>query len=144
MFWYIQQEYTRACLVAYESRPKHGEQAGWAKPGTPLDGTRFRTALLDTVRPLGASPAPPSRIFQRARADRLAHLVLPRHPTLRPHARPSHHFRFIRPLLPHDADGGTPLEYYDAAVQLARHGSREPTELEFAIGMNAAKEIEKT
>lgn len=31
---FIQQEYTRACLITYESLPKDGFQEGWGKPGT--------------------------------------------------------------------------------------------------------------
>ncbi|CDO72316.1 hypothetical protein BN946_scf184977.g13 [Trametes cinnabarina] len=126
VFLYVQQEYARACLIAYESRPKDGFQEGWGKPGTKHAGIRFRTALLDTVRAI----------------DKLAHLVIPRHPPLRPHARMLHHFRFILPLLSRDELGLTPLHYYDSAIQLARHASREPTEQEFVVGMRAAKEIE--
>ncbi|KAI0724476.1 hypothetical protein C8T65DRAFT_734097 [Cerioporus squamosus] len=126
VFRYIQQEYTRACLIAYESRPKDGFQEGWGRPGTKFEGVRFRTSLLDTVREI----------------DKLAHKVIPRHPALRPQARMLHHFRFILPLLSKDEDGLTPLHYYDSAIQLARHMSREPTEQEYIVGMRAAKEIE--
>lgn len=52
-----------------------------------------------------------------------------------------HHFRFIIPLLGKDEDGLTPLHYYDSAIQLARHTSREPTEQEYIVGMRAAQEI---
>ena len=55
-----------------------------------------------------------------------------------------HHFRFILPLLSKDEDGLTPLHYYDSAIQLARHTSREPTEQEYIVGMRAAREIETT
>ena len=55
VYQFIQQEYTRACLITYESRPKGGFQEGWGRPGTNLEGVRFRTALLDTVREIGAS-----------------------------------------------------------------------------------------
>ena len=75
-------------------------------------------------------------------ADKLAHAVIPRHPPLRPHARMVHHFRFILPLLGKDEDGLTPLHYYDSAIQLVRHASREPTEQEYMVGMRAAKEIQ--
>jgi hypothetical protein len=75
-------------------------------------------------------------------SDQAAHKVIPRHPILRPHARMLHHFRFILPLLPRDADGLTALHYYDSAVQLARHASRECSEPEFTIGMRCANEIE--
>ena len=61
---------------------------------------------------------------------------------MRPHARMLHHFRFILPLLSKDEDGLTPLHYYDSAIQLARHASREPTEQEYIVGMRAAKEIQ--
>ncbi|EPT04258.1 hypothetical protein FOMPIDRAFT_1021942 [Fomitopsis schrenkii] len=124
---FIQQEYTRACLITYESLPKDGFQEGWGKPETRYAGVRFRTTLLDTVRVI----------------DALAHLIIPRHPALRPHARMLHHFRFILPLLPRDEDGLTPLHYYDSAIQLTRHASREPTEGEFVVGMNAASEIRR-
>ncbi|KAI0778109.1 hypothetical protein BD413DRAFT_600933 [Trametes elegans] len=126
VFLYMQQEYTRACLIAYESRPKDGIQEGWGRPGTKFAGIRFRTSLLDTVRSI----------------DKLAHLVIPRHPPLRPHARMLHHFRFILPLLGKDEDGLTALHYYDSAIQLARHSTREPTEQEYIVGIRAAKEIE--
>ena len=55
MYQYIQQEYTRACLIAYESRPKDGVQEGWGKPGTTTQVIPFRTSLLDTNRVIGAS-----------------------------------------------------------------------------------------
>ncbi|OCH96481.1 hypothetical protein OBBRIDRAFT_5259 [Obba rivulosa] len=127
VFSYIQQEYTRACLVTYESEPKSGSQDGWGKPGTRLEGVRFRTSLLDTIREI----------------DFLAHEIIPHHPALRPHARMLYQFRFILPLLPRDEDGLTPLHYYDSAIQLARHASREPTEAEFVIGMKAAADIKR-
>jgi len=124
---FIQQEYTRACLITYESQPKDGLQEGWGIPGTRYAAVRFRTALLDTVREI----------------DALAHLIIPRHPVLRPHARMLHHFRFILPLLSRDEDGLTPLHYYDSAIQLARHASREPTEAEYILGTDAAAEIKR-
>ena len=73
--------------------------------------------------------------------DHLAHEVIPRHPTLKPHSRMLHHFRFILPLLPRDEDGLTPLHYYDSAIQLVRHASREPSEAEFLLGINAANSL---
>ncbi|EED77119.1 predicted protein, partial [Postia placenta Mad-698-R] len=54
-----------------------------------------------------------------------------------------HHFRFILPLLPKDVDGLTPLHTYDAAIQLVRCASREPTEAEFEAGMTAYVEIKR-
>jgi hypothetical protein len=75
--------------------------------------------------------------------DYLAHIVIPLHPELKPHARMLHHFRFLNPLLLKDEDGMTPLHYYDSAVQLARNSARELTEGEFEAGMNAADQIEK-
>jgi len=54
-----------------------------------------------------------------------------------------HHFRFILPLLPRDADGLSALHYYDSAIQLAKHASRECTEEEFVIGLGAAQNIKK-
>ncbi|PCH33575.1 hypothetical protein WOLCODRAFT_135200 [Wolfiporia cocos MD-104 SS10] len=124
---FIQQEYTRVCLITLDSQPRDGLQEGWGRPGTAYAGVRFRTALRDTIREI----------------DALAHLIIPRHPLLRPHARMLHHFRFILPLLPKDEDGLTPLHYYDSAIQLARHASREPTENEFIVGMSAAVEIKR-
>lgn len=55
-----------------------------------------------------------------------------------------HQFRFILPLLSKDEDGLTPLHYYDSAIQLARHATREPTEQEYIIGIRAARDIERT
>ncbi|KZT06895.1 uncharacterized protein LAESUDRAFT_699815 [Laetiporus sulphureus 93-53] len=124
---FIQQEYTRACLVTYESQPKDGLQEGWGKPGTKYADTRFRTALLRTVKEI----------------DALAHLIIPRHPLLRPHVRMLHHFRFIRPLLSQDEDRLTPLHYYDSAIQLARYAFRELTEGEYIVGKRAADEIKR-
>lgn len=124
---YIQQEYTRACLITYESQPRDGSREGWGKPGTSYAGVRFRPALLDTIRTI----------------DGLAHLIIPHHPVLRPHVRMLHHFRFILPLLPKDVDGLTPLHTYDAAIQLVRCASREPTEAEFEAGMTAYVEIKR-
>ncbi|KAF7791924.1 hypothetical protein EIP86_002950 [Pleurotus ostreatoroseus] len=54
-----------------------------------------------------------------------------------------HHFRFLLPLLPRDEDGLSPLHYYDSVIQLARHASREPTEAEFRLGIEAASQIKK-
>ena len=31
---YVMQEYTRACLISYESSPKDAEREGWGRPGT--------------------------------------------------------------------------------------------------------------
>ncbi|KAJ3528656.1 hypothetical protein NM688_g7967 [Phlebia brevispora] len=127
VYRHMQQEYARACLIAYESQPKNGHQEGWGAPGSKYSGVRYRTALLQTIREI----------------DKAAHVVLPRHPTLRPHARMLHHFRFLLPLLPRDQDGLSPLHYYDSAIQLARHASREPTEAEFILGITAASQIKK-
>ncbi|KDR85173.1 hypothetical protein GALMADRAFT_233837 [Galerina marginata CBS 339.88] len=125
---HVLQEYIRSCLVSYESLPKNAYREGWGRPGTKYSGIAFRRALLDTVGPI----------------DELAHLVIPLHPQLKPHARMLHHFRFLNPLLPKDEDGMTPLLYYDSAIQLARHSARELTEEEFEIGLNAAYQIEKS
>ena len=142
VYQFIQQEYTRACLITYESRPKGGFQEGWGRPGTNLEGVRFRTALLDTVREIGAFTCTfPLHPISLSSADKLAHLVIPRHPPLGPQARMLQHFRFIVPLLNVDDDGLTPLQYYDSAIQLARHAAREPTEHEYLVGMAAATEI---
>lgn len=86
---------------------------------------RFRRVLLDTIPEI----------------DTLAHLIMPNHPNLRPHARMLHHFRFIRPLLPQDEDGISSLHYYDSAIQLARNSAKEPTEMEFQIAMQHASYI---
>lgn len=75
--------------------------------------------------------------------DVLAHLVIPLHPKLKPHARMLHHFRFLLPLLKKDEDGMTLLHYYDSAIQLARNSATELTEEEFEVSMSAAHEIEK-
>ncbi|KAI6031895.1 hypothetical protein BKA83DRAFT_590200 [Pisolithus microcarpus] len=124
---YISQEFSRACLVSYECQARHIIHPGWGRPGTEYCGIRFRRALLDTI----------------ADIDAKAHLVIPSHPRLKPHARMLHHFRFILPLLPKDGDGLTPLHYYDSAIQLARTSHGEPTEEEFLIGMLAANQIGK-
>ncbi|KAI5991638.1 hypothetical protein EDD15DRAFT_1107747 [Pisolithus albus] len=124
---YISQEFSRACLVSYECQPRHIIHPGWGRPGTEYCGIRFRRALLDTI----------------ADIDAKAHLVIPSHPRLKPHARMLRHFRFILPLLPKDGDGLTPLHYYDSSIQLARTSHREPTEEEFLIGMLAANQIGK-
>ena len=54
-----------------------------------------------------------------------------------------HHFRFLKPLLPIDEYGMTPLHYYDSAIQLARNSARSLSEEEFETGMNAVQQIEK-
>lgn len=125
---YIEQEYMRACLVAYESLPTDVVHAGWGRPGTKYEGIRFRRALLDTIPEI----------------DTLAHMVMPAHPTLKPHVRMLHHFRFLLPLLAAEDDGFTALHYYDSAIQLARHAAEEPTEHEYALGMQAVAEIRKS
>jgi len=124
---YIHQEYIRACLVSYESLPKNVFHEGWGRPGTKYSGIRFRRALLDTIPHI----------------DKLAHVVIPLHPSLKPHARMLHHFRFLKPLLPIDEDGISPLHYYDSAIQLARNSARALSEDEFETGMNAVQQIEK-
>ncbi|KAK7694568.1 hypothetical protein QCA50_001754 [Cerrena zonata] len=128
VFHYIQQEYARACLITYEAQPKDGFQEGWGRPGTKYDNMRFRTELLNSIREI----------------DELAHLVIPSHPPLRPHSRMLHHFRWILPLLEKDQDGLTPLHYYDSVIQLARHTTREPTEEEFLVGVEAVDNIRRT
>jgi hypothetical protein len=74
-------------------------------------------------------------------ADEAARLVIPALPVMKPHTRMLRHLRFILPLLPIDADGMSPLHYYDSAIQIARNVSEEPTESEFEIGRNAASTI---
>ncbi|KAF8898545.1 hypothetical protein BD779DRAFT_1431517 [Infundibulicybe gibba] len=123
---YITQEYGRACLVAHESLPKNSFHEGWGRPGTKHEGVHFRRALLDKISTI----------------DDLAHFIIPSHPTLKPHARMLHHFRFILPLLSKDEDGLTPLHYFDSAVQLARNSARELIEHEFELGLDAARDIE--
>jgi len=76
-------------------------------------------------------------------SDELAHVVIPLHPKLKPHARMLHHFRFLTPLLSKDEDGLTPLHYYDSAIQLVRNSAMELTEGEFEFAMNAADQIVK-
>ena len=75
--------------------------------------------------------------------DAQARLLIPSLPPLRPNDRMSHHFRFIAPLIPMDAEGRSPLHYYDSAIQLARQADREPTEGEFEVGIAAADEIKR-
>jgi len=125
---HVLQEYIRSCLISFESQPKNVHRDGWGRPGSKYSGISFRRTLLDTI----------------PRIDELAHLVIPLHPKLKPHARMLHHFRFLTPLLPRDEDGMSPLHYYDSAIQLARHSARDLTEEEFEIGMNAAYQIEKS
>lgn len=122
---YISQEFARSCLVAYESQPRNTVHSGWGRPGTRLSGIRFRRALLDTI----------------AEIDARARLVIPSHPSLKPHARMLHHFRFLLPLLPKDEEGLSELHYYDSAIQLVRTVDREPTEEEYQRGMDAAASI---
>jgi len=81
--------------------------------------------------------------FSPLAADKLAHIIIPLHPALKPHARMLHHFRFLHPLLPKDEFGLTPLHYYDSAVQMARNGGKEMSEAEFEVGMGAASQIER-
>ena len=82
---YVTQEYSRTCLISFESLPKDAHREGWGAPGTPVhpfvskslgrasgsvllngprvfrstgterDGVCFRRALLDTVPDLGPS-----------------------------------------------------------------------------------------
>ncbi|KAI0274691.1 hypothetical protein BC834DRAFT_849214 [Gloeopeniophorella convolvens] len=124
---FVTQEYARACLISFESLPKDAHREGWGRPGTRWDGLSFRRTLLDTIPDLDAQ----------------ARLLIPSQPPLRPHARMSHHHRFVAPLMPRDEDGLTPLHYYDSAVQLARQAARELSEREFEIGMAAADEIKR-
>ena len=164
---YIHQEFIRACLVSYESLPKNVFHEGWGRPGThtsqnyycllpyklifvgtKYSGIRFRRALLDTIPHIGMAIfkykyKTSHKISIFCISDRLAHVVIPLHPSLKPHARMLHHFRFLKPLLPIDEDGMSPLHYYDSAIQLARNSARSLTEEEFETGMNAVQQIEK-
>jgi len=124
---YIHQEYIRACLVSYESLPTNVFHEGWGRPGTKYSGIQFRRALLDTIPQI----------------DKLARIVIPLHPRLKPHARMLHHFRFLSPLLPIDENGMSPLHYYDSAIQIARNSTRALSEEEFETGMNAVQQIER-
>ena len=76
-------------------------------------------------------------------ADELTRLVVPSHPVLKPHDRLIHHFRHVLPLVPTTDDGTSLMHYYDSAIQLARNSSKELTEDEFEIGMDAAISIKK-
>lgn len=144
MHEYIAQEYMRTCLVSHESLPADVVHPGWGRPGTKYGGVRFRRALLDTIPEIGESHPnslrAPRSVFP---PDTLAHTVIPAHHALKPHARMLHHFRFILPLLNAEDEEFTPLHYYDSAIQLARNAAEEPTEQEFALGMQAAEEIKK-
>jgi hypothetical protein len=113
--------------------------------GTKYSGIRFRRVLLDTILNIGQlllfnAIVTFVHLFE---TDVLAHAIIPTHPTLKPHTRMLHHFRFILPLLPVDEDGLTPLHYYDSAIQLARHSNVELSEQEFEMGMKPASEILK-
>ncbi|KAF7310656.1 hypothetical protein HMN09_00608400 [Mycena chlorophos] len=95
---YIAQEYMRACLVSHQSLPTEVFHPGWGRPGTKYEGVRLRRALLDTIPEI----------------DILAHMVIPAHPTVKPHVRMLHHFRYLLPLLSTE-DELTALHYYDSA-----------------------------
>ncbi|CAK5264762.1 unnamed protein product [Mycena citricolor] len=125
---YITQEYIRTCLVAHDSLPTDVFHPGWGRPGSKYEGVHFRRTLLDTIPEI----------------DVLARLVMPSHPTLKPHVRMLHHFRFILPLLNSDEEEFTPLHYYDSAIQLARYSAEEPTEEEFVLGFQSAAEIKRS
>ncbi|TFL06077.1 hypothetical protein BDV98DRAFT_540050 [Pterulicium gracile] len=138
---YVTEEYARACLTAHSSLPSDIYHEGWGRPGSRYAGIRFRRALLDTIPKIGTSPTLSPPLSSQHSADVLAHLIIPSHPTLKPHAHMIHHFRFLLPFLQDDEDGIPILHYYDSAVQLARNSTREPTEKEFELGMDAAEEI---
>ncbi|KAJ7225809.1 hypothetical protein GGX14DRAFT_531493 [Mycena pura] len=95
---------------------------------------------------LVAHESMPTDVFHPGygRPDIIAHMVIPTHPTLKPHARMLHHFRFLLPLLNTPDDEFTALHYYDSAIQLARNSAAEPTEEEFILGMQAAEEIKRS
>eukprot|EP00918_Siedleckia_nematoides_P052568 GHVU01114826.1.p1 GENE.GHVU01114826.1~~GHVU01114826.1.p1 ORF type:complete len:245 (-),score=3.08 GHVU01114826.1:35-769(-) len=122
---FLTQEYARTCLIAHQSQPTDAFHEGWGRPGTQYEGVRFRRTLLDTI----------------PKIDSLAHLVIPTHPSLKPHARMIHHFRFILPLLPSNDNELTPLHYYDSVIQLAKISNREPTQEEFELGIESAETI---
>jgi len=124
---FVTQEYSRTCLISFESLPKAAHREGWGRPGTRWSGICFRRFLLDTIPDLDAQ----------------ARLLIPSLPPLRPNERMSWHYRFVAPLMPTDEDGLSPLHYYDSAVQLARQANREPTEREFEVGIAAADEIRR-
>lgn len=118
--------------------------------GTKYSGISFRRALLDTISHIGMFKhqrglhlGNEPDFFSLFSPDELAHVIIPLHPKLKPHARMLHHFRFLNPLLPKDEDGISPLHYYDSAIQLARNSACALTEEEFEIGLNAAYQIEK-
>ncbi len=141
------------------------------KIGTRWDGVCFRRFLLDTVPDLGPFLNNRLLLFQMTLVsnatfffwaaaggsfvlffrdfslyffpDAQARLLIPSLPPLRPNDRMLHHYRFIAPLMPTDDEGRSPLHYYDSAIQLARQAGREPTEIEFEVGIAAADEIKK-
>ncbi|KAI0321701.1 hypothetical protein OF83DRAFT_1236985 [Amylostereum chailletii] len=124
---FIEQEYARSAVIAYESVPKETHQEGWGRPHTRYSGIQFRRVLLDTVPEM----------------DTLTRFLIPSLPHLRSNDRMLHHFRFIAPLIPKDNEGLSSLHYYDSAIQLARYSDREPSEREFQIGMAAAMHIKR-
>lgn len=124
MHGFVIQEYTRACLISYESLPKDADRDGWGRPGTPL----YFLLKLTRSRKMGYP------LTVRASLDRDSmgrSLLSPFSSRYRPRSRRA------------DDEGRSPLHYYDSAVQLARQAEREPTEREFEVGITAADEIKK-
>ncbi|KAF8516359.1 hypothetical protein JB92DRAFT_2910784 [Gautieria morchelliformis] len=120
---FIQDEYWRASAIAYASQPKGTKHEGWGAPGLVYGEIYFRREILDTVSVIDAH----------------ARFVVPRLPTLRPHVRMMQHLRPLAALF--TPDGLSWLRTYDSIVQLARYSSREVTETEFELGMQAYQEL---
>lgn len=62
---------------------------------------------------------------------------------MHPHTRIGEHFHFLSAMFPYDADGHSIMDYYAAAVELARNSSRELTESEYEIGMRMSTHIKQ-
>lgn len=151
-------------MIAHESLPNDAQHEGYGKPGafasvlaspylalsllseSTLAGVNFRRALLDTIPEIG-EPAVPRIIIPGTLtcvvADVMTRGVIRHQPLLMPHDRMLHHLRTIVKLFTRDEFGLTVVHYYDSAIQLARLSTKEPTEDEFRMGMDAAQAIKR-
>lgn len=62
---------------------------------------------------------------------------------MRPNSRVGEHFHFLSAMFPYDSDGHSIIDYYAAAIELARNSSRELTDAEYEIGMNMSSHIKR-